>query len=150
MFLKIQSFSVKKRLTCQTKSGLVTTFRAQADLIDELIDDKHKFVRNARFQSNPIERRFSQYQQMSGGNFLVSLREVLNSERILSSWSLIKENVNFWEENIDTDVEGFLDSWCQFHNLFDERTGEIMEAILDDDTRKVVTTISGYVSKNLI
>ena len=85
MFLKIQSFSVKKRLTCQTKSGLITTFRAQADLIDELIDDKYKFVRNARFQSNPIERRFSQYQQMSGGNFLVSLREVLNSERILSS-----------------------------------------------------------------
>ena len=35
----------------------------------------------SRFQSDPIKRRFSQYRQMSGGRFLVSLREVTNSER---------------------------------------------------------------------
>ena len=100
MFLEMQSFSVTKRrifkeywltgssfgvyhsppfkLTCQTKSALVTTLRAQADLIDKLIDDGYEFVRTARFQSNPTERRFSQYQQMSGGRFLLSLKEVLN------------------------------------------------------------------------
>ena len=35
---------------------------------------------------------------MSGSRFLVSLREVLDSERILRCRSLIKENINFWEE----------------------------------------------------
>ena len=40
---------------------------------------------------------------MSGGKFLVSLREVLNSERILSCRTLIKENINFWEEDIEPD-----------------------------------------------
>ena len=84
---------------------------------------------------------------MSGGRFLVSLREVLNSERILSCRSLIKENINFWEENIDSDAEESLDS---INDLFDERADEIMEAILDDDAREVATTISGFVAKKLI
>ena len=84
---------------------------------------------------------------MSGGRFLESLREVLNSERILSCRSLIKENINFWEENIDRDAEKSLDS---ISDLFDERADEIMEAILDDDAGEVATTISGYVAKKLI
>ena len=69
----------------------VDVYRPQADLIDELIDDGYEFV-TARFQSDFNERRFSQYLQMSGGRFLVSLREVLNSERILICTALIKEN----------------------------------------------------------
>ena len=83
------------RLTYQTKSALVTTLRAQADLINELIDDRYEFVSTTRFQSGPIERNFSQYRQMSNGRLHVSLRELLNSERILSCQSLIKENINF-------------------------------------------------------
>ena len=37
---------------------------------------------------------------MRGGRFLVNLREVLNSERILRYRSLIKENINFWEKDL--------------------------------------------------
>ena len=58
-----------------------------------------------RLQSDPIKRRFSQYRQMSGGRFLVSLSEVLNSERILACRSLIKENINFWEEDLGKEVD---------------------------------------------
>ena len=46
----------------------------------------------ARLQSDPVERRFSQYMQMSGGRFLKNLREALNSMRILQCRSLTKEN----------------------------------------------------------
>ena len=81
---------------------------------------------------------------MSGGRFLVSLREALNSERILSCRSLIKENINLLEENIDGDVEESLDS---INDMFDERAGEIMEAVLDDDATEVATTISDYCQK---
>ena len=35
-----------------------------------------------RFQTDPLERRFSQYRQMNGGRFLVSLKEVMRSESI--------------------------------------------------------------------
>ena len=74
---------------------------------------------------------------MSRGRFLVSLMEVFNSERILSCQSLIKENINFWEENIDIDAEESLDS---INDLFDERADEIMEAVSHDDAREVATT----------
>ena len=60
---------------------------------------------------------------------------------------MIKENINFWEENIDSDAEESLDS---INDLFDERADEIMEAVLDDDAREVATIISGYVAKKLI
>ena len=84
---------------------------------------------------------------MSGGRFLVSWSEVSNSERILSCQSLIKENINFWEENIDSDAEKSLDS---INDLFNERADEIIEAVFDDDAREVATTISGYFAKNII
>ena len=54
----------------------------------------------ARLQSDPAERRFSQYRQISGSGFLDNLREFLNSKRILRCCSLIKEDINFWEEDI--------------------------------------------------
>ena len=69
-------------------------------LIDELLKDGYNFIPIARLQSDPIERRFWQYRQMSGGRFLVSLREVLNTERILSCRSLIKNDINFWKEDL--------------------------------------------------
>ena len=37
---------------------------------------------------------------MIGGRFLFTLREVLNTERILSYHSLIKKDINFWKEDL--------------------------------------------------
>ena len=46
----------------------------------------------ARLKSYPVERRFSQYRQKSGGRFLDNLGEALNSKMTLRCRSLIKEN----------------------------------------------------------
>ena len=65
-------------------------------------------------QSDPFEKRFSQYRQMSGGRFLVSLCEVLNSERILQCRSLLKENVNIWEDDVASVVTHTLGAFINF------------------------------------
>ena len=70
-------------LSKQTFDGMIKTLRAQAHLASDLLAEGYQFVLKAKFQSDPVEKRFSQYRQMSGGNFLVSLREVINSENIL-------------------------------------------------------------------
>ena len=57
------------------------------------LTEAYQYVIIARLQSYPVEQRFSQYRQMSGGRFLDNLREVLKSKRILQFRSLIKENV---------------------------------------------------------
>ena len=84
-------------LTSKTSYALVLTLRARSGLIKELLSEGYDFVMTSRLQSDPIERRFSQYRQMSGGRFLVSLREVTNSERIIRCRSLVKADINFWK-----------------------------------------------------
>ena len=85
-------------LTKQTAHSFVTTLRSQAMLVTELLmGDGYQFIMTARMQSDPVERRFSRYRQMIGGNFRVSLREVLNSERILACRALLKAKINFLE-----------------------------------------------------
>ena len=56
-------------LTSKTPYALVLTLRAQSGLIKELLSEGYDFVMTSRLQSDPIERRFSQYRQMSGGGF---------------------------------------------------------------------------------
>ena len=68
--------------------------------MQELLDEGYEFIFTRRFHSDPLENRFSQYRQMSGGRFLMSLREVLSTGRILTCRSLLKLNINFWEKNI--------------------------------------------------
>ena len=75
-------------LSKQTSSALITTLRSQELLIDELIEEGYLYVLTSQLQSDPIECRFSQYRQMSGGRFLVSLLEVQHSEIILACRSL--------------------------------------------------------------
>ena len=82
------------------------TLRAHANLIEELLfEERYSFVLSVRLQSDPLERRFSQYRQMSGGRFLVSLREVNSSEKILKCRALLKNNLDL--EDFKVQEEGF-------------------------------------------
>ena len=134
-------------LTANTSDALITTLRAQSALIRELLSENYEFVLTSRLQSDPLERRFSQYRQMSGGRFLVGLREVQNSERILKCRSLIKADINFWKEDLGTDKPR--QDFDALMNVINEHTTEIMEACLDSDSEEVSTTIAGYIAKKL-
>ena len=134
-------------LSKQTCSALVKTLRAQAALIDELLnEDGYIFVMTGRLQSDPLERRFSQYRQMSGGRFLVSLCEVEHSEKILKCRSLIKAGIDI-EDDIfvkqTPDLESLLTKVAEYE-------AKIVEAALNDDSEEVATYIAGYVGKKLV
>ena len=66
--------------------------------MQEFLDEGYEFIFIGRFQSDPLENRSSQYRQMSGGRFLVSLREVLSPERILTC-QLFKKKHQLLGEN---------------------------------------------------
>ena len=118
-------------LTSPTSSAFIVTLRAQAHLVDELLEEGYSFVLTGRLQSDPIERRFSQYRQMCGGRFLVILREVLNSERILACRSLIKENINFWEEDLSKVVD--INHLENIKESVESHSTEMFESFLDPD-----------------
>ena len=83
----------------------------------------------ARFQSDSIERRFSQYPQMSGRRFLVGLKDVI--------WS---DDIKF-TENEDAIQQELFDNIMEigFENV-----------MLSDETREVAAHISGYIAKRLV
>ena len=134
-------------LTSKTSDALVLTLRAQSGLFKELLSEGYDFVMTSRLQSDPIERRFSQYRQMSGGRFLVSLREVTNSERIIRCRSLVKADINFWKEDLGSDKPSL--DVSALLALLSEHEIEIAESTLDSSSEEVSTTIAGYIAKKL-
>ena len=134
-------------LTSKTSYALVLTLRAQSGLIKELLSEGYDFVMTSRLQSDPIERRFSQYRQMSGRRFLVSLREVTNSERIIRCRSLVKADINFWKEDLGSDKQSL--DFSALFALLSEHKIEITESALDSSSKEVSTTIAGYIAKKL-
>ena len=109
----------------------------------------YDFVLTAQLQSDAIEPRFSQYRQISGGRFSVSLREILNTERVLSCRSLIKNDLNFWKDDLQSESNED-ESYEMIDEILRDRIEEISESVLDDDGLEVVIAISGYIAKNLL
>ena len=55
---------------------------------------KLQFVLLVQFQTDNLEARFGQYRMLSGSNYLVSVNEVLQSEKKLKVHSLLKLYTN--------------------------------------------------------
>ena len=99
----------------------------------------------SRFQSDPIERRFGQYRQMSSGRFLVGLKDANLSEKIIKIKSLLKEGMNKDNsvklcENDDDKLEDLLLNVTSM-NCTPENT------TLSNDSREVAIHIAGYMVK---
>ena len=130
----------------QTANALILTLRSQAMLIEELLYEGYDFVLTQRLQSDKLENRFSQYRQMSGGKFLVGLRENQSSERILKCLSLLKAGIDFWIEEKDSHQEQpiiILDSLMECES-------DLLDASLSSDSLEVAHLIAGYVAKNIL
>lgn len=139
--------SQKFTLSKQTSTALITTLRCTASLIEDLLGEGYAYVLTSRFQTDPLELRFSKYRQMSGGRFLVGLREVESSERILSIKSLLKESISSYE-NI------YMDQNCEeesnkLKDQIDNMSEEIDTCYLNDHSVEVVKVIAGYIARKL-
>ena len=66
----------KFTLTSQTSNAMIRTLRCQASLIEDLLKEGYEFVLTSRLQTDPLEKRYGQHRQMSGGRFLVSAKDV--------------------------------------------------------------------------
>ena len=136
----------KLTLTSQTASAFVRTLKYHVLLIEDLLAEGYGFIMTSRFQSNPLEKRFGQYRQMSGGRFLVRLREATSSEKIIKLKILLKDDIeisNIMDSNVEQDenIETLL------HQVGLSRcSGEMVT--LSKDSREVGIYIAGYVAKN--
>ena len=139
----------KFTLTAHTFNALIVTLRGTAALLEDLFEDKeYKFVLTARLQTDPLERNFGKTRQMSGGRFLISLREFLSSEKKLLMKSLLKADIECWDERVKCDP-----SSPDSNELLQELNAianEFEENILCADSREVAIHIAGYITKKML
>ena len=117
-------------------------------MINDLLEEGYLYVRVGRMQSDPTERRFSQYRQMNGDRFLVSLNEVTNSEKILLCRFLVKEEIDFWNESALVTNPAL--NFEKLEQLLEENFVATEETTLTNESEKVSFFIAGYVAKNSI
>ena len=119
-------------------------------LIQDLFADGHKYVRCRQLQSDPIERRFSRYRAMSGRRFLVNLREVQSSERVLKSRSLLKIGYDYWLDNIEeVKVVELSEETNKFLGILHKKEDEINEVCLSTDSEEVAHLIAGNIARRI-
>lgn len=89
-----QAMQVKVRegtLSRETMSALIHTLVALVELCGYLLNCKQfKYVLLGKFQTDNLEFRFSQYRQMSGCNYHVSVQQLLEGEKKLKLLSVLK------------------------------------------------------------
>ena len=113
------------------------TNRAIADLSSELLCESYEYVLTGRLQTDPLERRLSQYSQMSGGRFLVSLNEVLRSESIIKIKSMLERDFelsaleDLSHDCVEESVDVFID---------EIKTEDLSNLTLSIDTEEILST----------
>ena len=136
-------------LSKQTSAALQRTLHCHAALIEDLLTiDGYKFVLTSRFQSDPLERRYGQYRQMSGGRFLVSLKEVLSSENIIKIKSLMKEGFDI-DDNLKVSTDQHLNLETLEKNI-EPVISDANSISLNEESREVAVYIAGYVAHKVI
>ena len=122
----------KFTLTSQTASAFVRTLKYLASLKEDLLAEGYDFIMTSRFQSDPLERRFGQYRQISGGRFLVGVRELKSSEKIIKLKTLLEDDI---------------DIFIYFIMLISRCSDEMVT--LSEDSREVAIYIADFVAKKL-
>ena len=78
-------------LTTETFEALSHTINAMVYMIHDLLNNNILgYILLGKFQTENLESRFGQYRQLSGCNYLVSVAEVMQSERKLLIKGLLK------------------------------------------------------------
>ena len=134
-------------LSKQTFNAFICTNQAIADLTTDLFNDGYQYVLTGRLQTDPLERRFSQYRQMSGGRFLVSLNEIYRSKTIIKLKTYLEKNIELTTITSPiTDEESI-----ELQDYVQEITGEDLNHItISQDAIEVITFLSGYISCSLL
>ena len=134
-------------LSKQTFDAFICTNQAIADFTTDLFNDGYQYVLTGRLQTDHLERRFSQYRQMSGGRFLVSLNEIYRSETNIKLKTYLEKNIELTTITSPiTDEESI-----ELQDFVQEITGKDLNHItISQDAIEVIRFLSGYISHSLL
>ena len=144
--------SSKPGLTRETFHALRHTCLAIAECATYLLDKlAFDIIMLGYLQSDPIESRFGWLRQMSGANYFISTKQVLDSDRKIRAVSLLKfSNITLEEidnavcSSIDTVNHGDLETSADFIN--DRLTLQCTPSASD---LNIIFYVSGYIARSV-
>lgn len=142
-------------LTPQTFLALRHTCLALAACASYLLEKlDFKFVLLGNLQSDPIESRFGWLRQMSGANYYISTKQVLDSERKIRALSLLKFS-KFSLSEVDSAIEMQEIELTPGTTTTDVSADFLAEALClsisptANDTN-IIYYVSGYIARSII
>ena len=128
-------------LTPQTTLANELTFVGMANLATYLIENKGMSkVLLGKFSSDPIEKRFGQFRQLSGANFFISVRQLLDAEKRIRILSLIRDGKIGY-----IDIDNRLDDDMVSENAtMDLKLEPISELHMSEVDRAKLYYVAGY------
>ena len=144
------------KLSRETSFALAHTSSALVKLSNYLIMNfGFEYVLLGKFQTDPLEARFGEYRQLSGGNYNVSVPQVLESEKKLKLLNLLSLNSKYGKFTI-RDLKCNSESDADNTNLaalnlapFDSVMDSVIEYEINEHDSDVLLFISGYVSNSI-
>lgn len=148
-FLKQWQTSEKRGLSRETFIASIHMCDTIPLLCDYLINDlKFKYVLTGNFQSDSLEARFGWYRQLSGANYYLSVKQILENERAIKIVSLLKYSklsvVDMKASELSSEKNYTDEDVSLFYNAIDLDFIELDESELD-----VLYYVSGYVVRSV-
>lgn len=133
--LSVETFTAVENL-CHVLCNLVVTL---------LTDFGFSFVLTGYLQSDPLESRFGRYRQMSGGNFFISVKQIIESERkIRLSTILHHSGISLDRINTSDDTSDAVEPSDTSFPIDNLPTVQLTESEL-----QVIYYIAGYCAKRV-
>lgn len=140
-------------LSKETSLALRQTCSATVGLARYLLEEKgFDYVLLGKIQSDNIESRFGWYRQCCGGNFYLSIRQVLESEKCIRLISLAKFAQGSISDMIEGEKESDVDKYfiaVNADNIVDNLNKDIGIDCMEPSDQNVLFYIAGFMAKSL-
>jgi len=145
-FFQEWKVSGNKGLTSETRTACISMCQTLPQLARFLLQSGFAYVLLGHVQSDELEHRFGRYRQMSGSNYFISVKQIVESEKKIKLVSFFKHSgMSPFDLSLDTDDK---DPQCstQIWPLdFDS-----VETALEESELEIITFVAGYVAFQLI
>lgn len=140
------------KFSAQTHAALLHTTDTLYKLCHYLLNDLNfTYVLLGSFQTDDLEERFGKFRKMSGCNYHISVKQIIESERKLKVTSLLRlksKDINVRDIIVqinNTELETQIADNSVFFENTDEIIAKSLSLSLDQNTTEVIVFIAGYV-----
>ena len=157
IFIEWKKSRFSQGLTDQTFLACIQTISAVPELGRYLQCKLHlKYILPGKFTSDPIDGRFGWYRQASGGNFFISVKQLLEAEKKIRTISVFQQKVVLGASQLTSQQHSFLkndeSSNCSRDSCVNDMVDFLLSINIEDiseNDANVAFYVSGYIARSI-